>query len=52
MHSLDPNINRDRSRRPDAKHCAMSRKAARREKVNRLFLAFAFSGPDHFTVEG
>lgn len=35
---------RDRSRRPGAKGRAMSRRAARREKSARLFLAFAFPG--------
>lgn len=33
---------RDRSRRPGAKGRTMSRRAARRDKSARLFLAFAF----------
>lgn len=33
---------RDRTRRPDAKRCAMTRRAARAAKSARLFLAFAF----------
>ena len=33
---------RDRSRRPFAKVRAMTRRAARRDKSARLFLAFAF----------
>lgn len=33
---------RDRSRRPSAKGRTLSRRAARRDKSARLFLAFAF----------
>lgn len=33
---------RDKSRQPDAKGRAMTRKAARRAKSARIFLAFAF----------
>lgn len=33
---------RDKSRQPDAKGRALTRKAARRAKSARLFLAFAF----------
>lgn len=36
---------RDRTRRADAKRCALTRRADRRAKSARLFLAFAF-GPD------
>ena len=35
---------RDRTRAPDAKRCALTRRADRRAKSARLFLAFAF-GP-------
>lgn len=35
---------RDRSRQPGAKGRAVSRRAARRDKSARLFLAFAFPG--------
>lgn len=36
---------RDRSRQPAAKGRAMTRRAARREKSARLFLAIAFPAP-------
>lgn len=38
-------LSRDRTRAPDAKRCALSRRAERRAKSARLFLAFAM-GPD------
>lgn len=38
-------FSRDRTRRADAKRCALARRADRRAKSARLFLAFAF-GPD------
>jgi len=33
---------RDKTRAPHAKRCALTRRAERREKSARLFLAFAF----------
>lgn len=33
---------RDKTRRPDAKRCTLTRRAERREKSARLFLAFVF----------
>lgn len=48
MQNLDTFQPRDRSRRPIAKRRALSRKAARRAKSARLFLAFAF--PAEFAI--
>lgn len=39
---------RDKSRRVDSKRCSMTRRAARRAKSARLFLAFAF--PAEFAI--
>lgn len=41
---------RDPSRRPEAKAASMRRKAQRREKSARAFLAFAFASPADYAA--